>query len=625
MRKKILLFVMTLCLLAGIAAQAERTVVQLYTPPVNLLQSKRCQVFVEGQELKLIDATVNYQRTWAANPILLGRVPLGSLSASGPVSIEVRLPEDAHEAVVRPLSRGIVPAVFGNSIRFVAEGTGPLTVEWNGDYKNALHLFLYPPEVDAPQPKDPDVLYFGPGLHDTGLIELKSGQTLYLAGGAVLRGAVHAAGQENIRILGRGIITGDGYDRWKDTLVPINIVNCQNVTIRDVTLIEPAAWCLNLNHSRDITVSGVNIIGWCSNSDGITIQSCERVAVDNCFVRSWDDSLVVKGYDGDSRGIHFRGCVLWTDLAQSMEIGYETRAELIEDISFENMTVLHNFHKTVMSVHNSDNALVRGIRFQDITVEDAQMGEGDGARLLVELTTTKSQWSKSAQRGSIRDVAFSGIRVLGGKDSSIRIFSFDREHNIDDVTFEGLDIKGQRITDLSQLRMNVNNRNGGNIRLLEETPQVSANYPGYLHTYKKAEAQNPAAEGFRVSASSELPPYTADKTADGNLNTYWEGLGQGEDRLDILLASPRDLRQVKLFLNPQSIWTRREQTIQALGSQDGEHFVELAPAQDYAFDPADGNQAVIEMEGKGLTVIRLVFTGNTGAPGAQVAEVSLGP
>lgn len=616
-----IIILLALCLLLACPAMAQPAQAILYTPPVNLKASAACRVFVEGQELKVIDATVNHQRTWAANPILLGKVPFGIFELQGTLSIEVQLPQAPSQAVVRPLARGIHPVITGNSIRFTVDQPGPLTVEWDGDYKNALHLFVYGPQEQVPDKNDPNVLYFGPGLHDVGLIEPKDSQTVYLAPGSVVLGAIQAQGKRDITITGRGILSGSRYDRWKDTMVPINFSDCENIHIEGITLIEPAAWCINLYKSKNITVKDVNIIGWCSNSDGITIQSCENVSVQGCFVRTWDDSLVVKGYDGDVRDISFADCVLWTDLAQSCEIGYETRAQVMERIRFTGITVLHNFHKPVLSIHNSDQALIRDILFSDITVEDAQMGEGDGARLLIELTTTKSQWSKSNQRGQIRGVVFDGIRVLSGKESSIRIFSFSKEHNIDDIVFSNLTILGQRITSFEQLRMNINNRNGDHITISNSAAQVSATYPGFLRTYQQKRQALIVQEGITASANSQVEPYAADNAIDANLNSYWEGTGQDQDVLTLRFSAPRQADQVTLLLNPASIWSKREQRITLLGSSDGLNFTPLVEETNYTFDPASGNQASIAFDSQQVLALRLVFIGNTGAAGGQVAEV----
>ena len=103
--------------------------------------------------------------------------------------------------------------------------------------------------------------------------------------------------------------------------------------------------------------------------------------VKECFIRSWDDSLVVKNYPkwsnksehGATRNIRFNNIIIWTDLAQSMEIGYETIGEVLEDVIFDNITVLHNLHKPVISIHNANNANIKNIIFRNITVEDASM------------------------------------------------------------------------------------------------------------------------------------------------------------------------------------------------------------------------------------------------------------
>ena len=256
----------------------------------------------------------------------------------GPVSVTVQFPGVTLESVtVRPLSLNITPYIKGDTAQFILREPAAVTVEYNNQVKGALHLFASAPETDIPDKNDPSVIYFGPGVHEAGLIEPKSGQTIYLAGGCVLRGYIQAGGVENVRILGRGIIDGSQYDRWDDTIVPINFTESKNISIEGITILDPAAWTVNLYKCETVTVDGINIVAARSNSDGITTQSCKNVTARNCFVRGWDDNLVVKGYDGNVKTILFENCVLWTDLAQSCEVGYETRADVMEDITFRNI------------------------------------------------------------------------------------------------------------------------------------------------------------------------------------------------------------------------------------------------------------------------------------------------
>ena len=440
----------------------------------------------------------------------------------------------------------------------------------------------------------------------------------------MLRGYIQAGGVENVHILGRGVIDGSQYDRWEDTIVPISFTDSKNITIEGITILDPAAWTVNLYHCQGVTIDGINIVAARSNSDGITTQSCENVTARNCFVRGWDDNLVVKGYDGYVKTILFENCVLWTDLAQSCEVGYETRAEVMEDITFRNITVLHNFHKPVMSVHNSDNASIKNVCFENIVVEDAQMGEGDGSRLLIELTTTKSQWSKSAVRGNIRGVVFDNIKVLSGKEASVRIFAYNKDYTIDDVLFRNMEILGKRITSMDDIRLNKNNKIGANIRVEADESQVTATYPGYLHTYKVKETPAaPAVEtGFVLtsSANGQTQSYGAVNAADGNFNTYWEGAGNGQDELTLAFTEPVSPTGLTLHLNPSTVWGKRTQTFTVQGSADGMNFSEIIPSADYVFDPDTGNSIAVPLPGESFMAIKIVFTKNTGAQGAQVAE-----
>lgn len=429
-----------------------------------------CSVWLDGVEHTPIETAVTNFHTRSSRP-MTAKTPVcvATVSPDAPTEVTVQyLGVPVDSVLARPLSLGIEPEIDGDTVRFTLAEPADVTVEINGGVEGALHLFLSAPDTDKPDAEDSDVLYFGAGEHEVGAITAENGQTIYLDEGCILRGAIFGDGVKDVRIAGRGIIDGSTFDRWEDVLVPINFENSQGITIEGITILDPAAWTLNLYKDKDVTVDGVKIIGARSNSDGITIQSCEDVLVRNCFVRGWDDNLVVKGYDGDARDILFENCVLWTDLAQSCEIGYETRADIIERITFRDITVLHNFHKPVMSIHNSDNALVRDVLFENIVVEDAQMGQGDGANLLIELTTTKSQWSKTQERGRIRNVVFDGITVLDGADSGIKIFSGGKETNIDDITIRNLTLFGKRIDNFDALRMNINRHNGENIVIVAE-------------------------------------------------------------------------------------------------------------------------------------------------------------
>jgi hypothetical protein len=433
--------------------------VVLYEGPPEQRQAIDYQIQVNNKPLHIYNTAVNFNRTWTKEP-RIEKTPMAYFDFDGTVKIDIKSKETKVEnVVVRPLSLGIKPEIKGDTISFELDKPAKLTIEVNGNIKRAIHLFANPLEKDVPRKDDPNVIYFGPGIHKVGRIPVKSNQTVYISGGAVVYGCIKAENLENVKISGRGIIDGSIYDRWVDTTVPIDLRNCKNSSVEGIMLLDPAAWTLNIYESQNIDINDVKIISARSNSDGITIQSSNDITVSNCFVRSWDDSLVVKGYGSDTKGVTFDNCIVWTDLAQSCEIGYETRANTIEDITFKNITVLHNFHKPVLSIHNTDNALVRNIHYQNIVVEDASLGMGDsqGYNYLIDLFIGNSQWSQTSERGSIKGVYFDNIEILGGNFQPSRIYGYDDKHTIENVNIKGLKILGEEIKDTESGEFKINN------------------------------------------------------------------------------------------------------------------------------------------------------------------------
>ena len=107
------------------------------------------------------------------------------------------------------------------------------------------------------------------------------------------------------------------------------------------------------------------------------------------------------------------------------------------------------------------------------------------------------------------------------------------------------------------------------------------------------------------------------------MNTYWEGAGQGQDELTLNLAETAAPTSLTLRLNPATVWGKRNQTFSILYSADGVSYEELVPSAEYAFDPDTGNSIEIPLPGQSLLAVKIVFTKNTGAAGAQVAEALL--
>ncbi len=477
-RTGIILLVLSLLLTAaavpyrGAAAEQEKTLLTIYEGPKTMESSKTASVRVNGYELFVYDVMVNHEHIWNANT-QPSSTPMTYFDFRGRVRIEVRMPgleQEVTSAKVMPGSAGIIPEVADGTVRFTVTEPGQYTVVFNDNVNKALHIFANPPEENTPDKDDPNVYYIGPGEWVMDAIALKDGETLYISGGAVLHSIISVANAQNVRICGRGIIDGSDYPAWNQAgsyaRVPVNLDHSKELTVEDIIVVNSNCWNINSYSCRNVTMNNVKVISGRQNGDGFTFQSCTNHTVTNCFARTWDDSLVIKNYSGSTKGITFRNCQIWTDLAQSMEIGYETDKGMtldpeISEVLFEDITVLYNFHKPVISIHNSDDAFVHDITYRNIVVENAFMqGDNGSNKELIEMTLQNSSWSTVRDEfGTIDSILIDGLTVLNTADGKVprsRLSGQDEDHGITNVTLHNVTILGNPVTDLKDLKMSVN-------------------------------------------------------------------------------------------------------------------------------------------------------------------------
>ena len=451
------------------------TKVTLYDGPQLLQSSSVMSVKVEGKDVFVYDTRVNHMRSFTYSaPTTYNQVVVFDFEGRINVEIEINDTTSLKDVVVRPLSYGIKPTVTGNKISFQLDYSGNYVVEYATDSSevasdNALHIFANPLETETEKiteaDADENTVYIGPGVWMASAIPVSGDNTrIYLSGGAVVYGQIRAKGVKNLTICGRGIINGSFYDRNKasEYTLPIELQECENVTIKGITILDPAGWAVTLKKCENVTVDNLKIITARSNGDGISVQSSKNVTVKGGFVRTWDDSLVVKNVENASTSdITFDGVSVWTDLAQSMEVGYETYGPNMNNITFKNITVLHNFHKAVISLHNADNAVIDGVTYENVTIEDGQMkgdNQNDGENdFLIDMTIAYNQeWTKSGGlRGSVRNITINNIKVLNLAPTVIcRMFGEGTSSKIENVTITNVEINGKNITSVAEMGLN---------------------------------------------------------------------------------------------------------------------------------------------------------------------------
>ena len=213
--------------------------------------------------------------------------------------------------------------------------------------------------------------------------------------------------------------------------------------VSGIVLRDPHVWAAKSTDCDGVQFKNVKLIGcWRYNSDGFDFVDSRNVLVSDCFVRSFDDSIVVKSFrpgGQDLRNIEVENCVIWTDWGVSLGVTYETRADRIRDITFRNCDILHNIAcRGALTVNPNDRGEIRNVTFEDIRVEDARSG-------LIELVVEETTWATDTERGRVRDVRFENISVTGGPFPHSILRGFDGEHNVEGVLVQDLWIHGKLI------------------------------------------------------------------------------------------------------------------------------------------------------------------------------------
>ncbi len=202
-------------------------------------------------------------------------------------------------------------------------------------------------------------VYFPAGNYVTGPIFLKSNIVIHISAGATLLGNTlisdypGVAGRwegidrtvyasmftghhlKNVSIIGRGTLNGRGEVWWQayretrelrkirgikgrapDNPVDaplkyprprmINLYHCENILIRDITIVNSPSWTVHPVYCSNITIDNISIIQpyHSPNTDGINPDSSTDIKITNCYVDVGDDCVTIKsGYNEFGRKV----------------------------------------------------------------------------------------------------------------------------------------------------------------------------------------------------------------------------------------------------------------------------------------------------------------------------------
>ncbi|HOQ43695.1 MAG TPA: glycosyl hydrolase family 28 protein [Bryobacteraceae bacterium] len=338
--------------------------------------------------------------------------------------------------------------------------------------------------IDACAAAGGGTVYVPPGVYITGALRLVSNLVLYLEAGSVIKGSpdvadytlppsepggrprrsglITANDAENISIIGRGAIDGNGpafvdssrvhhprdfdpkYIRQKEAFLDpaidtegphpprsrpgnmIRLTNCRKVLFRDVTLQNSPSWNLHFVQCDDVGVFGITIHSLDSdrrvpNDDGIDISGCRNMRMTGCVIRTGDDCIAV--FDAD--GLVVSDCVLEAK-SSAIRVGYGAHNTdgNIRNCVFSNITITGNraICVNVRGPHSVENVQFSNIQIRTRLHTGHWWGKAEPIHISAALAPGMEKL------GRIRNIQFDnidaqcehGVVIFGVEDSVIR-------------------------------------------------------------------------------------------------------------------------------------------------------------------------------------------------------------
>jgi hypothetical protein len=421
-------------------AESQKLIIPVYAS--DCPRSERCVVRVNGEP-------VFTYRTNVAE--------FTSVAFTGRVEVEVEMQKPISKVVIRPLRCAVNPAIEGRIIRFTLEEPKHLMIDIEGQipllfYGNSI-------ETDFPSESDPNVRFFKAGtVYCVDEIRLKDNETLYIEAGAVVKGCVRATGARGVTIRGQGILDGNCPATTAKRKM-ILLEGCEDVTVRDIVMIEPSTWMLVFAGCRGVVIRNLKEIGECVCSDGIDVVGSRDVLIEGCFLKNNDDCIVIKSLQSpeatvdwihDVVNVTVSNCVLMNDRAgNATEIGHELRTGSIRNITFRDCDILHvHGSGAAFSIHNGDHGTVSDVCYENIRIEHCW-------DKLVDFRIMRSRYNPGTARGQVRNISLKNVewmRATVNEGYTISVIGgWDAQHTIECVSFENFTINGVKANNADDL------------------------------------------------------------------------------------------------------------------------------------------------------------------------------
>jgi polygalacturonase len=174
------------------------------------------------------------------------------------------------------------------------------------------------------------------------------------------------------------------YESIKDFLRPnlLLVANCKNILLEGITFQNSPAWCLHPLMSENLTVRNIFVKNpwYAQNGDGIDVESCKNVLIENSVFDVGDDALCMKsGRDAEGRkrgmateNVIIRGCTVYAahgGFVIGSEMSGGARNMYVSNCTFIGTDIGLRFKTTRGRGGVVENIFIKDIYMKDIPAE----------------------------------------------------------------------------------------------------------------------------------------------------------------------------------------------------------------------------------------------------------------
>ncbi|MBI5009323.1 MAG: hypothetical protein HZB98_06680 [Bacteroidia bacterium] len=452
--KKILPFTKTIILLIcifEIILNSSCTTIITYPTPPGLQTSPDMKLTINNKPV-WVERIATKLDSFDYTTGLYGGMKMEAMDAAGfsfegKVNLKITSIEKIEKFVIRPKSRNIKAIVKDNELSFSIDTPQKLYIEIN-DYPH-LAIFADAPEKNIINGTGEGIMYYGPGEHKPGKIELTSNQTIYIAAGAIVYANITGKDLRNVTIRGRGMLQGN-----------VRISGTHNLHVSDIFIRNTRGWTNTLTDCHYSSYRNVKVFGYEGiwGLDGINPVSSKNFTIDDCFMRCRDDCVAIKSMNPELSvdSVSVTNCVMvgWS-CSDGVTLGFELNGGPVQNVMVKNCDILYargggrtNGHSG-FSIVCDGPAVVQNILFEDIRIEEQVEFKN------LELIVTDGTLYGTDPPGHIRNVIMRNIS-WENPDKPFIINGFSSDNKVENIIFQNCTIGNKPLRSISDADFRIN-------------------------------------------------------------------------------------------------------------------------------------------------------------------------